>query len=263
MAHDERSLQQRLEDLAAGYAARGDVRSTVLATWAAQLQGLDELLWAEGLAVATEPHSDLAVVGEGAARAIEAAADEVTGPMSPAELVALALRATASDLPDDQGDAVVAGLGPLAHLAAVAPPSGHRAHTAADRLEERTAEELVVELLATAADCMAVAHELVAEEEHAAAERMARQADVATFEAYLVAAASLGGDTDLASVQVRWDLAQRTATREGGPSQSGRAAPPSDATEVSARVARHRRRLVALLGAGEQGVLQQTFESAP
>ena len=99
---------------------------------------------------------------------------------------------------------------------------------------------------------MAVAGELAAVEEHEAAYRMSGQADAASFEAYLVAAASLAGDHELASVELRWALAEELARAAYRPG-----------TSLADSVAARRAQLLALLGSAEQGVLEQTFEPVP
>ena len=88
--------------------------------------------------------------------------------------------------------------------------------------------------------------------EHEAAHRMSGQADAASFEAYLVAAASLAGDHELASAELRWSLAEEL-TR----------APYQPGTSLEDAIAARRRQLLALRGSAEQGVLEQTFEPVP
>jgi hypothetical protein len=248
-------LRERLDDLARSYARRGDLGSALMTTWGVQMHRLEETVWESGLQLAVDPHAELAAIGEAVARALEAAADHAQDDLSAHDVVQLAREAMIGALDEVLHEAVLDGFMRLDHLVHLVPTQGRRNGHAADRLEERTAEQLVVELLGAAGDCMAVAHELVVEEEVAAAIRMARQADVATFEAFLVAAASLAGDDELGSVQMRWDLARDLAP--------GEADVESGTTGVAAAVARQRHQLLALLGSAEQAVLGQTFETPP
>ena len=82
---------------------------------------------------------------------------------------------------------------------------------------------------------------------------MSGQADAASFEAYLVAAASLAGDHELAVVDLRWALAEeltRAAYRPGtDPGRLRRRPPRRSCSRCWARPSR--------------GVLEQTFEPVP
>lgn len=251
----QESLRRRLEELAQRYAGRGEVWSALLATWAAEVHGLEELWWDQGLQVALDPHSELAAVGSAVARAMETAAEQVSGELTAHEVMDLAREALLAAIEPRMRGLLADRLVCVDHLVGLPPVQARRNGHAAARLEESTAEELVVELLGAAGDCMAVARELAVEREHEAAARMARQADVATFEAYLVAAASLAGEDDLGSVQVRWDLARDLAPRPS-------ATVTSDELLVQA-VHEQREQLVGLLGSAERAVLLQTFEAAP
>lgn len=250
-----RPVRVRLDELARSYARRGEVWSALLTTWAVEMHRLEETMWESGLQLALDPHADLAAIGEAVASAVEALADGIQDDVTARGVLHQAREAMLSPLDESLHELVIDGFLRLDHLADLVPTQGRRNGHAADRLEERTAEQLVVELLGAAGDCMAVARELVVEDEFDAAARMARQADVATFEAFLVAAASLAGDDELGSVQMRWDLA-----RELTPGAFGTG---SGVAGVAASVAEQRRYLLGLLGAAEQAVLGQTFETPP
>jgi hypothetical protein len=102
-------------------------------------------------------------------------------------------------------------------------------HSAAEGPAERTSArlagrgpaELAAELRTAAADCATMATLLGAGGEDQAASRLARQADGAAFEAYIVMAAARGGDHALATVDLRWDLVTEQAADQGA-EQSGR-----------------------------------------
>jgi hypothetical protein len=254
-------VRERLAELSRRHAGNGDTRSAQLAAWAADLSVLEQLLWDNGLGDAPDPDAQLAAVGSAVADALDALAPADLAGRTPAELVELARETVMTTFDDSVHDVLEQAFASLEHLAApslrpaasidgrsIDGPSidGHR------RLGTSSAEELVVELLAAAGDCMAVAAELAAADEPEAAHRMSAQADAASFEAYLVAAASLAGDTELASVELRWTLAAELAR-----------APYHPGTSLADAVDARRQQLLALLGAAERRVLEQTFEPVP
>jgi hypothetical protein len=81
-----------------------------------------------------------------------------------------------------------------------------------DRLDGRSGEQLVSDLLLAAADCRAVALLMEQLGDDDEARRQTDSADLAGFEAYLVLASAASGDATLATTELRWDLA---ATRSG------------------------------------------------
>jgi hypothetical protein len=89
------------------------------------------------------------------------------------------------------------------------------------------------------------------EGEETAADRMSHQADVATFEAYLIAAAIHAGDHQLASVDLRWELARQLRPADWAATQRDRSP-----------FATLRRELIALVGSAEMETLWRAFESA-
>ena len=122
---------------------------------------------------------------------------------------------------------------------------------AMQRQAGHTPEELVAELREVAADCLRVGDVMRAEGEETAADRMAHQADIATFEAYLIAAAMHAGDHQLATVDLRWDLAGDLDPDAFG-AGSGR-------DDVFATL---RRELISLVGSAEMETLWRAFDSA-
>lgn len=239
-----------LAEVSRSHANRGDVRSAQLALWTSDVYTLESLLWQNGLAQGPDPEAQLAAVGAAIATALEeVAAGDLDG-VTPLEAVGLARDALIAAFEPSVHEVIRERLLGLEHLVGL-PDSQEVAHQDPERLGGRTADQLVVELLAAAGDCMAVAQELSVVAENAAARRMARQADVASFEAYLIAAASLAGDHALESVELRWELAH---TIDPGPVTSD---------GLAGELAERREQLLGLLGAAERGVLEQTFEAVP
>lgn len=216
------------------YAERGDVRMAQLAAWAADVHTLEELLWENGLGAAPDPGSHLAAVGESVAASLE----HVVLPQGP--LTARAVLDAAREAMVTTFDESVHGLladrfSDLEHLDHVAGPADQPADQPVDqpaertatRLDGRTPAELAAELRTAAADCAAMATLLGAGGEDQAAARLARQADAAAFEAYLVMAAVRGGDHSLATVDLRWDLVAEQAGRDRFASAVGSAEHPA------------------------------------
>lgn len=166
-----------------------------------------------------------------------------------------------SELPDEDRPA---GVGAASRDERAVLPDDEVALT---RLGGRTAEHLVAELRATAADCMAVADLMRQEGQPAGALRLARQADAAAFEAYLTTAAVLAGDHALATVDLRWALARdltlpdapledEPVEDEPGNGGSGK----GGSVGVADVVEGGRDLLLELVGSAERGALGRTFE---
>lgn len=256
---DPTFLRERLREQSRTYARRGATRPAQLAAWTSDLHVLEQLLWQNGLAEAPDPDAQLAAVGEAVAASLDILAESDLGELTPQLIVDLARDALVNTFDESVRQMLADEFMPLDHLvAAVWEPAGEDDPTdGRGRLGDRSPEQLVVELLAAAGDCMAVARELVVEGEFASAQRLSRQADIASFEAYLVAAASLAGDHELASVELRWDAAVILDRRERAAEHGGSMA---DLAEV---ITTRRRELLALLGSAEQGILELTFEPVP
>lgn len=251
----EPSTAERYADLSRRQARQGEVRRAQLAAWAADVHVLEELLWENGLGDAPDPHEQLAAIGEAVAAAIEALAAEAPDDLSPREVVELARHAMVTTFDASVHELLEQRFGDLQHLEQqpdVQPqqprhPEGRPEDRPEDRLEGRAPEQLVAELRMAAADCMAVAQVMAAEGEPSAALRMARQSDNAAFEAYLVSAAVAAGDSALATVDLRWQLAQDAESGSG---------PEPAADELHAR----RALLGSLVGSAERPALDATLE---
>ncbi len=253
---ERHSVPERLVRLADRYAAEGDVRRAQIAAWAADVYVLEELLWANGLAVAADPVAQLAAVGEAVASALEALADGTTGELTPRAVAEAARWAMVSTFDESVHEVLLAQLPALDGLDALdphttAPRPPRKEHPALARLDGRCPEDLVAELREAAADCLHVGEVMLVEGEETAAGRMAHQADVATFEAYLIAAALHAGDHDLATVDLRWDLA--------GDLDPDAFTAGNDRGDVFATL---RRELISLVGSAEMETLWRSFESA-
>jgi hypothetical protein len=250
------TVPEQLVRLASKYAADGDVRRAQLASWTADVYVLEELLWEHGLAEVPDPVARLAAIGESVAHALEALAEGVSGEVLPRSVVEAARRAMILTFDESVHDVLWEQLPALDHLAACEPGSttapGHADEAPVrQRLGERSAEELVSELRQVATDCLHVGEVMDVEGELTAADRMSHQADVATFEAYLLAAAIHAGDHQLASVDLRWELARELRPADWASDSNGQSP-----------FATLRRELIALVGSAEMESLWRAFEVA-
>jgi hypothetical protein len=129
------------------------------------------------------------------------------------EVVEVAREALLAALDEPARGLVSARLVTLDHLDDVpAPGPGAANEAVTDRLDGRTGEQLVSDLLLAASDCRAVAQLMTQLGDDDEARRQTDAADLAGFEAYLVLASAASGDATLATTELRWDLA---ATRSG------------------------------------------------
>jgi hypothetical protein len=186
-------------ELSARYAARGDARRAALALWASDIRVVQSVLEAGAQTSAdvdaalssrqTPPAGSVRDVVEGAREALLAVFDE---PL--------------------RGE-LAGRLTPIDHLDDVpAPGPGAANQAVAERLDGRSGEQLVSDLLLASSDCRAVAELMDQLGDDEEARRQLDSADLAGFEAYLVLASAASGDATLATTELRWDLA---ATRGG------------------------------------------------
>jgi hypothetical protein len=250
------TVPEQLVRLASRYAADGDVRRAQLASWTADVYVLEELLWEHGLAEVPDPVARLASIGETVASSLEVLAEGVTGDVLPSAVVEAARRAMVLTFDESVHEVLSQQLPSLDHLAGCEPDPVVGREQADEapvrqRLGERSAEELVSELRQVATDCVHVGEVMGVEGEFTAADRMSHQADVATFEAYLVAAAVHAGDDQLASVDLRWELARELRPADWAGDGDGQS-----------QFATLRRELIALVGSAEMESLWRAFEAA-
>ena len=250
--HDHDSVPDRFARLAEQRAAEGDVRRAQLASWAADVHVLEELLWQNGLAEADDPVAQLAAVGESVASALEALAECATGELTAREVMEAVRTAMVSTFDESVHEILMAQLTDLDHLDSCDPLSVSRDEEPNDaaRLEGRSPERLVEELREAASDCLAVARVMDREGEVEAADRLVHQADVAAFESYLVAAAVHAGDHQLATVDLRWSLAGDLDPTSWEPIAG-------DTTFATLR-----RELISIVGSAEMEALWFALESA-
>jgi len=242
-------------------AGEGDAFRAVMAAWAADVHVLHAVLWERGRKASTRPDGQFFTVGSAVSKALADFAAAPTAATTTREAVEAAreqLKA-AFDAPEcDQSvhELLAARFIDLGHLDAVGHPGPRTpdpdaaGRAAAARLAGGSAKDLVTELRQTAHDCMAVAREMRSAGRTDDALRHAYLADMASFEAYLVDAASVVGDTLLVTVDLRWGAAASVIE-----------ALPGLPTDVAEAVAAIRGALSRVLGPVEAARLSGYFES--
>lgn len=251
---DQLSLQEGLSlrtakyvALSRAYAARGEGRPALLALWAADVQVLQVLLLENGIGSAPDPEAQLTLVAEAVRSSLLEGSASATGPITLREAGEHARRALLATFDESVHALLEERLAPLDHLGPLNPPlSGGARQAVARRRAGRTSLELVHDLRTAAGDCMAIAHEMARDGDRAGARRQARNADLGSFEAYLVSAALAVGDTALTTVGLRWDLAEAAEER--------------DVDDLDEVVRALRERLESVVGPTEVPVLRSFFE---
>lgn len=235
-------------DLSRSYTADGEIRLAVLATWAADLQMLESLLWESGLASAPDPKVQLRNVAEAVVESLIAGL--ATPPATPRSLVEEARTAMTAAFDVSLHAPLAQRFAPLDHLDDLEFPKGELTGSGTSlRLDGRTVTELITDLRVTAADCIAVARAMSNAGRTQDAWHHVRLSDAAVFEAYLLDVALSSGDTRWASVDLRWDLASPVTAEF-----------PQDPKELGRAVTECRERLASIVGLAEKDVLLAAFE---
>lgn len=223
------------------YVRDSDLRMAQLAAWAGDVHVLEDLLWRNGLAQAPDPAAELAAIGESVAASVEDLAAELpAGPVAARSLVEAAREAMVATFDPSVHELLTDRFADLSALDECTQAAGQPVSPTTPRMDGRPAVVLAAELRAAAGDCATMADLLTAAGESEAAGRLARQAETAAFEAYLVAAATRAGDHALATVDLRWDL---VADDESEPSPGPR-----------------RERFAGVVGSAERAELLAGFE---
>jgi hypothetical protein len=242
----------RYSEASRSYAQQGEGRLAVLAQCAADVEVLQQLLWENGLDESPDPEEQLAAVGEAVSESLAVTGAENGSAGTAREAVERFRHAVVATFDESVHALLTERFVALQHLEGV-PVSFERARDdALDRLAGRTPVALVDDLRATAHDCLAVAEVMLEEQDIAAALRQLWQADLATFEAYLVDAAMRAGDTDLATVALRWEMARTLVP-----------GPPEATDEIDEAVTVWREALVGVVSAAEAASLRAGFSPVP
>jgi hypothetical protein len=241
---------QAYADLSRRCAAAGDGRRAALAVWAADVTTLQCLLWESGLGEAPDPQAQLAAVGHAVDASLRTYADSV-GRATATEVVAGARAALTAAFDASVHALLSERFSSLDHLDGLPPAAAGAADSAREsRLGGRSVEQLVDELRAAAADCMAVAGAMARAGLHDDAQDHARKADLASFEAYLLQAATDAGDQGLDTVDLRWELALSVLAT-------------GDETDDRIPLEDLRERLLAVVTPVEAGALRACLEPVP
>lgn len=231
------------------YAAKGDVRLALLSLWAADVLVLQSLLWESGLGSAPDPDAQLTAVGQALKDSLRADPAGQDGPDTALSALQRARTAMMSTFDESVHTTLLQRFVHVGHLDGLPAPAPGAAELAQQaRLGERSPQELAEDLREAAADCMAVSAAMARSGLTPDAIAQARMADLASFEAYLLEAALAVGDTTLATVDLRWDIA--TSAVAGMPVPDG----------LSDAAYQLRELLVGCVGPAEGDALWATFE---
>ena len=194
--------------LARRYAESGNAFGAVSATWAADINTVQAVMWERVMIASPTPDQQFFDIATTVARAL--ALYSLRGPVVTTALeavlaarsgLAVAFDASAVTLMEKR-------LSPLDHLEGLpAPTVAEIVEVTRQRLGGATVAEASAERKLEARHCMDTALELVRAGSTDDALPHAWQADWATFEAYLLDAAAAVGDETLVSVDLRWAFA--------------------------------------------------------
>lgn len=203
------TLARQAEDfalLSRWYADRRDTRGTVLATWAADVRAVQLVLWDAGLHSAPDVDGAIGTVGEAVVAAVTEG--DLSSAVSLRGLVERGRQAMVSAFDATVHELVRDAFTDLDHLDALPrATAGATNRSIAARLDGRSGEQLVADLLATSADSRLVARVMAEVGDDDEARRQEAAAALAAFEAYLVLSSAASGDMSLATTDLRWDLA--------------------------------------------------------
>lgn len=192
------------------YADRDDTRRAVLATWAADVRAVQLVLWEGGLHSAPDIDHAFGTVGEAVVAAM--ADGDLDSVASLRDLVEKARQSMVSAFDGAVHELVRDAFIDLDHLDALpGATAGASNRSVADRLDGRSGEQLVADLLATSMDSRLVAQVMAEVGDDDEARRQEVAATLAAFEAYLVLSSAAAGDVSLVTTDLRWDLAALVA----------------------------------------------------
>ncbi|MEY4136003.1 MAG: hypothetical protein RL205_131 [Actinomycetota bacterium] len=239
-----------LTPMSVTYAEQGDIANAVLCTWAADVATAQAVAWERIVVVTHSPQTPFFALGDRIARALREGLDEGSGAYASASELVQSMRermltAVDADLADDIGTRFSS----LDHLSSFEAPLPERLREAGySRLGALRPGDFVTQRRADAQARMRDALAQRVRGDITGAISSAYEADMLTLEAYLVESALAIGDTQLLTVQVRWDLAVAALTRLAGV--------PEDFGQAVSVV---RQTLVASIGSGDGARLARTW----
>ena len=239
-----------LTPLSVNYAEKGDIANALLCTWAADVATAQAVAWERIVVVTHSPQTPFFALGDRLARALRESLEAGQGAFGSARDLVQSMRervlaSVDADLADDIG----ARFGSLDHLASFAAPTPEQLRESGNsRLGGLPAGTFITQRRADALTRMRDALSDRVRGDTNGAISAAYEADMLTLEAYLVESALAIGDTQMLTVQVRWDLAVAALTRLAGV--------PDDFGQAVSVV---RQTLVASLGSGDGARLARTW----
>jgi hypothetical protein len=236
--------------LAGRYAAGGNAFGAVSATWAADINTVQAVMWERVMIASPTPDEQFAEIATTVARALTSYSAHPPAVTTAVEAVRAARDGLSAAFDEAALALMKTRLSPLDHLEGLpAPTVGEIDEIARQRLGGASLEEASAERTLEARHCMAGALDLVRAGRVDDALPLAWQADWATLEAYLLDAAAAVGDSSLISVDLRWAFAVDATN-----------AIESLSSDFAQAVASVRSQLAQSLGAVEGERLSRRFE---
>ncbi len=194
--------------LARRLAAEGNAFGAVSATWAADINAVQAIMWERVMIASPTPDQQFFDIATTVARALATYALHPPAADSAVEAVRAARSGLAAAFDASALALMERRLSPLDHLEGLpAPSAAEIAEMTHQRLGGASLDEAIAERTLEARHHMALALDLVRAGRVDDALPHAWQADWATFEAYLLDAAAAVGDESLVSVELRWAFA--------------------------------------------------------
>jgi hypothetical protein len=197
-----------LRDISERFAEEGDTLSAVYAQWAADMFSVQSLAWERIMVASPNPESQFFAVAGAVSRAMAIAYQRPRSVRTAKDVIVNARDALGYAFDESMMRALNKHFTNADHLSFLPPPKGSApSFDSAGRLNGATPAEYAVEKHEEAVTNMGYAWDSLQSGAETDAIAWAYQADLASFERYLVEAAIAVGDHYLTTVNVRWNLA--------------------------------------------------------
>jgi hypothetical protein len=211
---DTISKKRAYSELSQRWAAVGDAYGATHAAFAADVQTVQAVMWERVMVASPVPEEQFKAIGETIAKALANYTLTPTGATTAREAVERARHGMSAAFDPAALRVIDREYLPLDHLGNLHHPTLEETQAI---VHERTkGEDISIVSLkrrSAAKDCMTVAILMYRDGRVDDAMRQAWQADWATFESYLLDAATQVGDKSLVTVEMRWALATETISK--------------------------------------------------
>lgn len=247
---DTVSKKRAYGELSQRYAATGETYAAVHAAFAADVQTVQAVMWERVMVASPVPEEQFKAIGDTVTKALASYAATPVAANTAREAVERARAGMGAAFDPVALQVLTSEYLPLDHLNHLPHPNPTEGTTIAHtRTKGEPAATVAQKRRRAAKDCMTVAVLMQREGRLTDAMTQAWQADWATFESYLLDAASQVGDNSLITVEMRWALATEAIAKIP--------ALPSDFAEAVSTI---RARMLNSLGTIEGKRLAARFE---